>query len=120
MNKPIEEISVFNPKITRIFYSIQSAAKELNITPNQLIRIIQRQEVFNRHLYKFYYKEDSIIVEDFFPIQQYDPETQEVINQFKTITEAARDLEYSRNNISKCIHTGEPDRYGYCWRKLNK
>lgn len=123
MNKPVIEINAFNGAIERIFYSLKSASIELNISTTKLNNLILFGLLYNRKYYTFFYKEDNpnkCGEFNFSYIEQYNPYNNEIINQFKTITEAAKELNYSRNVISKCIHTGEPDKYGYCWRKLNK
>ena len=115
----IEEYDKFGT-LTKLYYSIQSAANELNISKELLTKIIDNNELYNRRFYKYYHYSDfgsnKIII---YPIKQYNVQTGEVINQFKTITDAAKTLGYHRNSISKCIQSNGTvvDKWGYGWKK---
>lgn len=118
MSKPVEQYDKFM-QLEHIFHSISSAAKAASVTTSRITKAIQNMECLDKHYYKWFYApEDKDIRPTKDKIAQIDT-NDKIINKFKTITEAAKELGLSRNMISKSIHTGEPDKYGYRWIKLN-
>ena len=114
----VEEYDKFGSLIT-LYYSTQSAAKTLQVSNDFIIKLINSGEIYNRKIYKFYDSETFSNGCSIYPIKQYNVNTGEIINQFKTITEAAVILNYHRNNISKCIKSQGVilDKWGYGWKR---
>ena len=112
----IEEYDKFGTLKT-LYYSVDAAAKALNISSTLLLKIVESGEIYNRKMYKYFDCVSFSTGNTIFPIKQYNMETGEIINQFRTITDAAKELNYHRNNIYMCMKNNTTDRWGYGWKR---
>lgn len=115
--KPIEQISAWGGTLIKLFYSVGEAAKAADVSYSKMLELIKTGALYNHYRYKPY-GEPMGKKTTFYPIQQYDKNTNETINEFKTIVEAAETLGIGRNIISRHIKNGTPDSDGYYWRKV--
>lgn len=118
MYKPVEEYSSFGGKITKLYYCVAEAARQLKLSYYQMIKIIQSGQKYKHKYYRYYYKDDNNTITTTPNYKIVQKQNNEIINQFTTITEASKITGIGRNIISRLIKSGEPDKWGCIWENL--
>ena len=116
MFKPVEEVSAFGGKITKLYYCAAEAAREIGVDYATMLKLIQSGDRFKHHLYRWYYKQNRHVEpnNNIFHVQQLrDDDTP--VNRFKSVSEAERILGVGRNIITRWIMNGEKDYWGFHW-----
>ena len=52
MFKPVEEVSAFGGKITKLYYCVAEAAREIGVDYATMLKLIQSGDRFKHHLYR--------------------------------------------------------------------
>ena len=114
MYKPVEEYSSFGGKITKLYYCVAAAARELGIDYYTMMKLVKTGQRYNYKYYRWYYKEKvkSNTTIKYNIIQKRD---NKIINQFKSVNEASLTIGLGRNIIKKLIDSGEVDQWGCIW-----
>lgn len=119
-SKPIVIWNGFDGSLETLCPNIKIAAEILQVSVNTLKQYVDSGKKYNRKYVSHYYTDDvdnkktNII----FPIQQL--RNNQIVNQFRTLLEAAEHTGLTRYKISDLCNSGDLDCWNCTWKNLKK